>query len=134
MHFRICRSCENLCTEYFTYTKKIYVHEIAAINLSKIYFLKNAKRTCKIKQPRFKSRLNFSPLWSREPHLEGDKRNLKLVASYSFHDQKCCFIHLTKNAEITQSVRRVLNLLFFFLDFYSFISSEYFALCYERNA
>ena len=26
---------------------KIYVHEIAAVNLSKIYFLKNAKRICK---------------------------------------------------------------------------------------
>ena len=29
------------------YTKKTYVHENAAINLSKIYFLKNAKRTRK---------------------------------------------------------------------------------------
>ena len=27
--------------------KKCYVHEIAAVNLSKIYFLKNAKKTCK---------------------------------------------------------------------------------------
>ena len=27
--------------------KKIYVHEIAAVNLSKIYFLKIAKKTCK---------------------------------------------------------------------------------------
>ena len=27
--------------------KKIYVHEIAAVNLSKIDFLKNAKKTCK---------------------------------------------------------------------------------------
>ena len=27
--------------------KKFYIHEIAAINLSKIYFLKNAKKTCK---------------------------------------------------------------------------------------
>ena len=26
--------------------KKFYVHEIAAVNLSKIYFLKNAKKTC----------------------------------------------------------------------------------------
>ena len=31
----------------FTYTKKFYVHEIAAVDLSKIYFLKNAKKTCK---------------------------------------------------------------------------------------
>ena len=29
--------------------EKFYVHEIAAINLSKIYFLKNAKKTCKPK-------------------------------------------------------------------------------------
>ena len=26
--------------------KKFYLHEIAAVNLSKIYFLKNAKKTC----------------------------------------------------------------------------------------
>ena len=29
------------------YMKKIYVHEIAAVDLSNIYFLKNAKKTCK---------------------------------------------------------------------------------------
>ena len=28
-------------------SEKLYVHEIAAVNLSKIYFLKNAKKTCK---------------------------------------------------------------------------------------
>ena len=27
--------------------EKFYVHEIAVVNLSKIYFLKNAKKTCK---------------------------------------------------------------------------------------
>ena len=27
--------------------QKFYVHEIAAVNLSKIYFLTNAKKTCK---------------------------------------------------------------------------------------
>ena len=27
--------------------EKFYVHEIAAVNLSKIDFLKNAKKTCK---------------------------------------------------------------------------------------
>ena len=32
---------------YFTYTKKFYAHEIVAVNLSKIYFLKNAEKTCK---------------------------------------------------------------------------------------
>ena len=35
------------CRDNFTYTKKFYVHEIAAVDLSKIYFLKNAKKTCK---------------------------------------------------------------------------------------
>ena len=30
-----------------TCVRKFYVHEIAAVNLSKIYFLKNAKKTCK---------------------------------------------------------------------------------------
>ena len=42
----------------FMYTKKVYVHKIATIDLSKVYFLKNAKKTCKPKQPLFKSRLN----------------------------------------------------------------------------
>ena len=40
-----------LAYENFAYTKKIYVHDIAAVNLSKISFLKN-------KHLRFKSRLN----------------------------------------------------------------------------
>ena len=35
------------CTKNFTYTKIFYVHEIAAVNLSKVYFLKNAKKACK---------------------------------------------------------------------------------------
>ena len=39
--------CKNLGTKNFTDTKKLYVHEIAAVNLSKVYFLKNAKETCK---------------------------------------------------------------------------------------
>ena len=33
--------------EKFYAHEKIYVHEIAAIDLSKVYFLKNAKNTCK---------------------------------------------------------------------------------------
>ena len=33
--------------EKFYVDKKIYVHDIAAVNLSKIYFLKIAKKTCK---------------------------------------------------------------------------------------
>ena len=36
-----------MCTKNFTYTKKFYVHEIATVDLSKSYFLKNAKKTCK---------------------------------------------------------------------------------------
>ena len=42
-----CKSCKTLYTKKFTYTKRFYVHEFAAVNLSKIYFLKNAKKTCK---------------------------------------------------------------------------------------
>ena len=30
----------------FTYSKKIYIHEISSVNLSKIYFFKNAKKRC----------------------------------------------------------------------------------------
>ena len=45
------------CTKNFTYTKKFYVHEIAAVDLLKIYFLKNAKKACsQTKQPQFISR------------------------------------------------------------------------------
>ena len=32
---------------YKKFYEKFYVHEIAALNLSKTYFLKNAKKTCK---------------------------------------------------------------------------------------
>ena len=35
---------KNLCTQNFTNTKKFYVHEIAVVDLYKIYFLKNAKK------------------------------------------------------------------------------------------
>ena len=40
------------------YTRKNYAHEIAAVNLSKIYFPKNAKKTCKPNNGDLKSRLN----------------------------------------------------------------------------
>ena len=42
-----CKSRKNLCTKNFTYTRKFYVHEITAVSLSKVYFLKNSKETCK---------------------------------------------------------------------------------------
>ena len=45
--WRGCKSRKNLCTKNFPYVKKFYVYEIAAINLSKIDFLKNAKKICK---------------------------------------------------------------------------------------
>ena len=35
---------QNPVYENFTYTKKNYVHETDAVNLSKIHFLKNAKK------------------------------------------------------------------------------------------
>ena len=38
-----CKSRKNVCKENFTYAKKLYVYEIAAVNLSKIYFLKKSK-------------------------------------------------------------------------------------------
>ena len=42
------RKCRKyLVPKNFTYEKKFYVHEIAPVNLSKIYFLENAKKTCK---------------------------------------------------------------------------------------
>ena len=42
-----CKSRKNLGTKGITYTNKFYVHEIAAVDLSKIYFLKNTKKACK---------------------------------------------------------------------------------------
>ena len=42
-----CKSRKILCKKKFTFTKKFYLHEIAAVNLSKIFFLKNAKKTYK---------------------------------------------------------------------------------------
>ena len=61
-----------MCTENFTYTKKLYVHEIAAVNLSKIYFLKNAKKTCKPN----KRDLNCDWMngWTLEKYLNGSKK------------------------------------------------------------
>ena len=38
---------QKLGHEKFCVDEKIYVHEIVAVNLSKIFFLKNAKKTCK---------------------------------------------------------------------------------------
>ena len=38
---------QNLEHKKFYPHEKIYVHEIAAVDLSKIFFLKNAKKTCK---------------------------------------------------------------------------------------
>ena len=40
---RKCR--KNLGTKNFTDKKNFYVHQIAAVNLSNIYFFKNAKKT-----------------------------------------------------------------------------------------
>ena len=42
-----CKFPKNLCTKNFTYTKQFYIQEIATLHLSKIYFLKNTKKTCK---------------------------------------------------------------------------------------
>ena len=42
-----CKSRKKLRTKNFRYTKKFYLHEITAVDLSKIYFLKNAKKACK---------------------------------------------------------------------------------------
>ena len=50
---------QKLCTENFTHTNKFHVHEIAAVDLSKIYFLKNAKKTCK------PNNRNFNRDWIR---------------------------------------------------------------------
>ena len=43
-----CESRKNVCTKNFTNTKKFYVQEIDGVNLSKIYFLKNTKKTTAI--------------------------------------------------------------------------------------
>ena len=42
---KIYEMLQKLGAKIFTYTKIFYIHEIATINLSKLYFLKNAKKT-----------------------------------------------------------------------------------------
>ena len=44
------------------YTKKFYVHEIAAVYLSKIYFLKNPKKTCKTNNRAINRDWNITPV------------------------------------------------------------------------
>ena len=39
-----CRPRKKLCTKNFTYTKKFYVHEIAAVNLLKFYSWKTQRK------------------------------------------------------------------------------------------
>ena len=50
----------------FMYTKKIYVHETAGVNLSKIYSLKNPKKHVK---RRFKSRLYKIISWKKQFYI-----------------------------------------------------------------
>ena len=38
---------QKLVYKKFTYTKTFYIYEIVSVSLSKIYFLKIAKKTCK---------------------------------------------------------------------------------------
>ena len=42
-----CKSRKTLCTKNFYVNEKILRDEIAGVYLSKIYFLKNAKKACK---------------------------------------------------------------------------------------
>ena len=42
-----CKSRKNFCTKNFACTKKKYIQKIDTVNLSKINFLKNAKKACK---------------------------------------------------------------------------------------
>ena len=41
------KSCKNLCTNNFMYTKNFYSHKTAVANFSIIYLLKNTQKTCK---------------------------------------------------------------------------------------
>ena len=50
--------------------KTFYVHEIAAVNLSKIYFLKNAKKICKPNNRdlnRDWNRVEYPPIYQYAP-------------------------------------------------------------------
>ena len=50
MHFRNCNfecKMKRLQIPQKLVYEKFYVHEISAVNLSKIYFLKNPEKTCK---------------------------------------------------------------------------------------
>ena len=41
------KSGEGFCVKKYTDTKKFYIPQIAAVNLSTIYFLKDSKKACK---------------------------------------------------------------------------------------
>ena len=66
-----CKSCKNLCRKKFTITN---VHKIAAVNLSKIYFLRSAKKkykpnTCDLKCDWIKNREEIN-VWIGSKLLE----------------------------------------------------------------
>ena len=67
--------------------EKLYVHKIVAVNLSKIYFLKNAKKTCKSNNRHIKSRLN-------NHRVRKDRRNFHIFNTY--------FTNVTKGLQLQQ--------------------------------
>ena len=64
----------------FTNTKKFYVQDIAAVNLSKIYFMKNSKKTCK---PNNRD-LNHDWINDRSSENVILSTKISLIASYLF--------------------------------------------------
>ena len=80
--------------------KKFYVHEIAAVNLSKIYFLKNAKKTCKPSNcdlNRDWNRFKYHPMYQYAPTLTSctisrstNTRDLKFSLEMVLRKMKMC--------------------------------------------
>ena len=63
--------------------EKFYVHEIAAVNLSKIYFVKNAKKTCKQNN----RNLNRDGKTLVSIHIECKSFKMKTLIYFLFHHE-----------------------------------------------
>ena len=80
---------QKLVNEKFYVHEKCYVHKIAAINLSKIYFLKNAKKTCKPNNRDLHRDLKklYSKLYKKERRNYPEKVDLLKTSLESFEKQ-----------------------------------------------
>ena len=73
---------QKLGTKNFTYTKKFYVHKIAAVDFSKIYFLKNANKACKPNNRDLNSDWMISKIMCHFPYFKNIFHNVRAMKSH----------------------------------------------------